>query len=532
MLRQEMISRLRGSTLLLALFIWANAIGPVLCHAKAPAPGIEGAKSAFECRNALAVRFKTLPEDVDQQALERCLLGESPNGKSKQNKPVSQAPKNKNILDYLRDAEGEKEAKKSQDEFLILREKAEAGDAEAQFALGTRLSNGLNYDKDRKPTINYEGIYWLRRAANLGHVGAQAKVAQIDAEKSRANVDMPTARASPHNGNLVDLDAPEKTVTHPSPGPLDKLKEPLATVASIYDGDAKKARSTIDLTGTVVFWLLLILGMTGYLKMRSHEKETCSQATSLPSDGLIGIHGWLRFFVISLGILGPVLTFGRNAVGFQEAERTYAVLVNSGEWATYKTAVWLTLAAFSSFSIYAALQLRFIWKLPSVRLAKISVASWPVASVVIAFFIPKIVFPSGSILAAVDPQFIVSFVLQVFFTIVWIFYLSRSKRVRATYTSRSIDAGALNSEAGNLSTPNIVVSPVAELKSPDSTLEGVTRNDLEARGSSNQAFAIALEEVEGGNIDKGLWARLYSETGGNEAKTTARYIKLRAEQIA
>lgn len=52
-----------------------------------------------------------------------------------------------------------------------------------------------------------------------------------------------------------------------------------------------------------------------------------------------------------------------------------------------------------------------------------------------------------------------------------------------------------------------------------------------ARMTDNQSFAAASEEVESGKIDKGLWARLYAETDGDEAKTKARYIKFRASQI-
>lgn len=65
---------------------------------------------------------------------------------------------------------------------------------------------------------------------------------------------------------------------------------------------------------------------------------------------------------------------------------------------------------------------------------------------------------------------------------------------------------------------------------PKTSTSGTTLQHS-ARMSDNQSFLAASEEVESGKIDKGLWARLYAETDGDEAKTKARYIKFRASQI-
>ncbi|MDD5029856.1 MAG: hypothetical protein PHH58_10200, partial [Rhodoferax sp.] len=132
-------------------------------------------------------------------------------------------------------------------------------------------------------------------------------------------------------GRLVFDDelAKEKEVTRPKPGLFDDLLSRTTRVKNVNGGDSIRAKSTFDSTGAVMFWILLILGVTGYLRMRSREKATISQTTPLPTDGLIGIHGWLRFFVISLSILGPAFSFGRIGVSFQEGERLSAVLLNS-----------------------------------------------------------------------------------------------------------------------------------------------------------------------------------------------------------
>lgn len=48
---------------------------------------------------------------------------------------------------------------------------------------------------------------------------------------------------------------------------------------------------------------------------------------------------------------------------------------------------------------------------------------------------------------------------------------------------------------------------------------------------NNDAYAAALAEIEEGRLDKGVWARSFAESGGDESKAKALYIKARAESI-
>lgn len=45
----------------------------------------------------------------------------------------------------------------------------------------------------------------------------------------------------------------------------------------------------------------------------------------------------------------------------------------------------------------------------------------------------------------------------------------------------------------------------------------------------NDAYAAALAEIEEGRLDKGAWARAFADSGGDESKAKAFYIKARAE---
>ncbi len=47
----------------------------------------------------------------------------------------------------------------------------------------------------------------------------------------------------------------------------------------------------------------------------------------------------------------------------------------------------------------------------------------------------------------------------------------------------------------------------------------------------NNAYAAALAEIEEARLDKGTWARSFAESGGDESKAKALYIKARAEAI-
>ncbi len=49
--------------------------------------------------------------------------------------------------------------------------------------------------------------------------------------------------------------------------------------------------------------------------------------------------------------------------------------------------------------------------------------------------------------------------------------------------------------------------------------------------TNNDAYAAAFAEIEEGRLDKGAWARAFAESGGDESKAKALYIKARVEMI-
>lgn len=48
----------------------------------------------------------------------------------------------------------------------------------------------------------------------------------------------------------------------------------------------------------------------------------------------------------------------------------------------------------------------------------------------------------------------------------------------------------------------------------------------------DETYARVAEEMESGQIDKGLWTRMFAENDGDDAKTRAAYIRHRVQQVS
>lgn len=46
-----------------------------------------------------------------------------------------------------------------------------------------------------------------------------------------------------------------------------------------------------------------------------------------------------------------------------------------------------------------------------------------------------------------------------------------------------------------------------------------------------ELYALVADEIEAGKIDKGLWAKMFAESDGDESRTRARYLKARVDQM-
>lgn len=80
--------------------------------------------------------------------------------------------------------------------------------------------------------------------------------------------------------------------------------------------------------------------------------------------------------------------------------------------------------------------------------------------------------------------------------------------------------------------PTAVKSTVVEAaKAIDEIQETAAENRKDRREDENQDYALAMQEIQEGTPDPGLWARAYAESGGDEKKQRVVYLKLRVEQL-
>ena len=175
-------------------------------------------------------------------------------------------------------------------------------------------------------------------------------------------------------------------------------------------------------------WLILAIFALGIFAayLIARRRPAASGETVGPS----GVGGWLLLLVAGLMILGPLLGAARLNGDIISTESQYPNLLTLDKWKTFKSATWLTYACVAAISFYGG------WGLARGRdfsvVSRAKVVLWivgPGAALIMGLLLPLLIF--GSLQP--DPQFIGGFIASVVVAAIWTAYLSRSKRVRATY---------------------------------------------------------------------------------------------------
>lgn len=164
----------------------------------------------------------------------------------------------------------------------------------------------------------------------------------------------------------------------------------------------------------------------------SQVREDREQTATLPvKKGPRGVGGWLLLLIVGMMVLGPLMGAGRIAGEIAMAEHQYPEIKTLNDWSNYKSIVWWSFAFAALLSIYGGFGLATGKRWVVVGRAKVILwLSGPIASLIMALIIPYIVF--GEI--EVDPQFFGALIGSLLAAIIWTAYLSKSKRVRNTYS--------------------------------------------------------------------------------------------------
>lgn len=282
----------------------------------------------------------------------------------------------------------------------------------------------------------------------------------------------------------------------------------------IFDPPGRDA--TVNVVILLMQWVgVLVVGGLGFFLAKGADPSTNSQ-------GPKGVGGWLLLLVAGMLAIGPLLGAARVGSAMYFVEAQFPALKTMGEWGTYKTVMWLAFLTFAALSVYGGWGLLRGKDWSAVGRAKsILWLIGPGASLVLGVLIPKMTLSESNI----DGGFVGGFIASVLSAAIWTAYLSKSKRVRNTYSDPAASGDIPHEIVGNLP-----ATPAKVTTTPGNSGPAVPSNSA-THESDDWAYEKISEEIESGNRDKATWTRAFANTGGDDKQTTALYIKLRVEKL-
>ncbi len=143
-----------------------------------------------------------------------------------------------------------------------------------------------------------------------------------------------------------------------------------------------------------------------------------------------GVGGWLGLLTAVLLVMGPLAGATQMLVGIPAAESENPALSTMPAWTFFKSVMWSAHLIIAAISVYAGWGLARGTSWRVVRRAK--VALWvvgPVAIIVLGAVVPLVTLGHIEAATGLLPELVRSSMIA----LVWTLYLSKSKRVRATY---------------------------------------------------------------------------------------------------
>lgn len=268
-----------------------------------------------------------------------------------------------------------------------------------------------------------------------------------------------------------------------------------------------------------------------------------------------GIGGWLALLVVGMTILGPLLSMAGLNADIMLVENNNPSISSKAQWTSFKHLEWAGVLIFCAISVYGGLRLAMSRTPSAVKTAKVVLwFNYPIAVIVLGMVVPAVALDDfGTFIGSAVPALVVSLIgLSI-----WTAYLSKSKRVKNTYfasaisgkisplqnATTSLDGTAYVVGDSNPRLPLVDLAPshkgstrtqdhsgTLRRNSLSTHLHG-SRTDMVIEDETPDFYEIAWNELSDGSELKGLWAKAFADTEGDENKAKALYIKLRVARL-
>ena len=147
---------------------------------------------------------------------------------------------------------------------------------------------------------------------------------------------------------------------------------------------------------------------------------------------LAGVGGWLRFLIILLMIIGPLIWFGNLSNDFYDTERQFPQLLDDAQWSNYKLVSRLIFVISVAISFSAGYRLWKIHFSESVRFAILALwLSGPLGNLM--YFVAAVFIFGLQAGAKGLPDMLSGILGSSIGAGIWTAYLMRSLRVKNTY---------------------------------------------------------------------------------------------------
>lgn len=239
--------------------------------------------------------------------------------------------------------------------------------------------------------------------------------------------------------------------------------------------------------------LLVVLLLVLYFVLRARNRL----AKMPPELRLSGVSGWLAFYVYTTSVVAPLVMMSRLMTALTDAESKNTGLTNVPSWSTYKSVEWSSLVLYVAWLWWVNYGLTSRFVPSSVRRVKFFIVTGQIALVAVDW-------TAGMALFGVDTigEQLKGLAPGIASTIIWFWYFSISKRVRATYYGAAAEPKQLATPAPSFEAPLAPVDVAPAATVGDAVREAQATTDSTAIGSLEHKLGELARLLERGLVSQ------------------------------